>query len=492
MPLPNLTALAEAPPELLHAFAARLRALGVSPDATAPIVAASSEVAPPLRQPIRAFHLRANQTPLGGAMRMFVYNDPVSEPDARATLGDLCDPLLGIGLVTRLETGLWVSPFVLRLADHLLLLSDDLSHGSDAVMGFGETTIALCQAALPRQRVQRVLDLGCGSATIALILARQATQVTAADISPRALALARVNAAMNGISNMVVVESDLFRGLSGSVFDLIVCQPPFVPRAEGLPDATFLYGGSRGDELSLALLAQLPAHLAPGGRAVLFIEWPDDGDLRVEARIRQAVGANDANILVLQMPPTSLDSHAASYAAGLHRELGAAFEQEVLMRRQHFENVGIRSFTPTFVVIERSATPAFTDVLRVRPLAQIAPTSERIDKLLAARALSAAPEKLLAARLRVPEGTVLSQEQVGPGREVPSALAARFPPQVLVPPIDISLEMLGLLTAVHESETVEAALLRLAGELEVPAAQAAPRWLAVVARSLAYGVFEVG
>lgn len=491
MALPDLSRFASHP-EILRAFGRKLRELGVTVTAARSIVMAALELPPTQRRPMRAYHLRKLRDPLGTAMRMFMFEDPVTEVEARAALGDLLPSLIDVGLVARRAdaTDALVSPFILGVFDELYVLSDDLALGQDAVMGFGETTITMCGAAFPRKPVSRVLDLGCGSGTGALLFARCARQVVGTDINPRAVALARANAAINDAAGIELLEGDLFAPVAGRTFDLILSQPPFIPRPEGVAAASFLYGGLRGDELSLGLLAGLVQHLAPRGRAVLFVEWPEYGDELLEHRLRAAVGPN-GNLLVLRAPPSSLDAHAALYAAGLHPALGPAFEAEAMLRRAHFDKEGIHALVPTLTILERTDGPGWTASVTTEPFSRIAPSSERLDKMFAARALAGDHARLLTTRLRVPEGTLFTQEQVGPGAEVPSTLSAKFPPAALVPRIDMNLDLLWLSTFVHEAPTVRAAIERFAETMEITLDEAMKQGVPAVEQALLYGLLEV-
>jgi ribosomal protein L3 glutamine methyltransferase len=81
------------------------------------------------------------------------------------------------------------------------------------------------------QELSRVLDLCCGSGCIGLAVAAWLpdTQVDLADIDPGALALARENARLHGLEDRVRIEqSDLFSGLRGRQYDLIITNPPYV------------------------------------------------------------------------------------------------------------------------------------------------------------------------------------------------------------------------------------------------------------------------
>jgi release factor glutamine methyltransferase len=125
-------------------------------------------------------------------------------------------------------------------------------------------------------------DIGTGSGCLAIALAKElpAASVYATDISPAALAVARRNAVRHGVEKRIhFVESDLLRPLSAngareSAFDLIVSNPPYIPRrdantlAREVRDhepAIALYGGEEGYELYAGLIALAQRHLKPGG-----------------------------------------------------------------------------------------------------------------------------------------------------------------------------------------------------------------------------------
>jgi release factor glutamine methyltransferase len=91
-----------------------------------------------------------------------------------------------------------------------------------------EIVVERCLALLEGREAPRVVDVGTGSGAIALALKheRPDARVTATDISPAALALARENAERNGLE-VDLVEADLLTGLAG-LFDLVVSNPPYV------------------------------------------------------------------------------------------------------------------------------------------------------------------------------------------------------------------------------------------------------------------------
>lgn len=122
----------------------------------------------------------------------------------------------------------------------------------------------------------RILDLGTGSGAIAVACALTFpdAEVMATDVSEDALAVARSNAERHGVSERVrLVNSDLYDGLGGETFDLIVSNPPYVctdelaglePEYRREPDIAFS-GGNDGLGLVEKLLMDTPAHLESDG-----------------------------------------------------------------------------------------------------------------------------------------------------------------------------------------------------------------------------------
>lgn len=132
----------------------------------------------------------------------------------------------------------------------------------------------------------RILDLGTGSGCIAITLALElpAARVTAVDLSPAALAVARANAARLN-ARIAFVTSDWFAALPPACFDFIVANPPYVAAgdphlAEGdlrfePPEA--LTDGADGLAAIRRIVAQAPRRLADGGWLV-FEHGHDQGE----------------------------------------------------------------------------------------------------------------------------------------------------------------------------------------------------------------------
>ena len=128
----------------------------------------------------------------------------------------------------------------------------------------------------------RVLDIGTGSGAIAVSLAKlgRQAQVTAVDVSDRALEIARQNAERNG-AVVEFVKSDCFSALKGRKYDMIVSNPPYISEDEmrGLmPEVArepelALFGGADGLDFYRRISREAPEYLNEGGCLLFEIGW---------------------------------------------------------------------------------------------------------------------------------------------------------------------------------------------------------------------------
>ena len=138
-----------------------------------------------------------------------------------------------------------------------------------------ETLVDWALEVLAHQPAPRVVDLGTGSGAIALALQQQRpdAQVLAVDASTDALIVARSNATHLGLP-VHFHHGHWLQGLAGG-FDAIVSNPPYIAAADPHlaalthePLAALASGADGLDDLR-SIIAQAPAHLAPGGWLLL-------------------------------------------------------------------------------------------------------------------------------------------------------------------------------------------------------------------------------
>jgi ribosomal protein L3 glutamine methyltransferase len=129
---------------------------------------------------------------------------------------------------------------------------------------------------------RRILDLCTGSGCLAILaaLAFPRARVDASDVSAAALAVARKNVASYRLGGRVrLVRSDLFAALGGTRYDLILCNPPYVPRRDmrRLPPeyrhepALALSSGLDGMDFVRRLLAEVGGRLTDDGLLVVEV-----------------------------------------------------------------------------------------------------------------------------------------------------------------------------------------------------------------------------
>jgi ribosomal protein L3 glutamine methyltransferase len=132
------------------------------------------------------------------------------------------------------------------------------------------------------EEVTAALDLCTGSGCLAILMAHAFpnAEIDAADISPDALEVAKRNVADYALEEQVrLVQSDLFQGLEGQSYDVIVSNPPYVnaPSVRALPQEYLhepklaLGSGEDGLDATRVILREAPKHLNPGGILVVEI-----------------------------------------------------------------------------------------------------------------------------------------------------------------------------------------------------------------------------
>lgn len=124
--------------------------------------------------------------------------------------------------------------------------------------------------------VQTLIDIGCGAGAGGILAAdaldpRVPRDLLLSDINPLAVALAKTNVEINGVHGVHCARAD---GMADSDrrFDLILSNPPYMMDPA---QRTYCHGGTEaGIEVALRFLQAGLAHLAPGGRLMLYTGTP--------------------------------------------------------------------------------------------------------------------------------------------------------------------------------------------------------------------------
>ena len=147
--------------------------------------------------------------------------------------------------------------------------------------------------------LMRIADVGTGSGILAICAAVRAKncRVTAIDISPAALEVARANAAEHRVQDRIeFVVGDLLAGLpAGARFDFVVSNPPYVSESEwttlarevrNFEPRRALVAGPRGTAVIERLVPQAAERLVSGGWLLTEISP------MIEAEVRRMIEAD--------------------------------------------------------------------------------------------------------------------------------------------------------------------------------------------------------
>lgn len=160
------------------------------------------------------------------------------------------------------------------IGDRLFVHSAFPANRRDSVF-FGPDTYRftnLVSRALPGGR--SLLELCCGAGAAAICHWNSYSRVVMADLNPRAVSYAGVNARINartgGPPELEILESDLYGSIDGE-FDAIIANPPYRIDPE---HRLYREAGARGIELAVRIVREGVKRLSPQGRLVLCTGVP--------------------------------------------------------------------------------------------------------------------------------------------------------------------------------------------------------------------------
>jgi release factor glutamine methyltransferase len=131
----------------------------------------------------------------------------------------------------------------------------------------------------------RILDVGTGSGCIAICITHDwdEAEITAIDLSPSALEVARFNAESLGIADQIrFLQGDLLTPVAGEQFEIIVSNPPYVAESDrdqlsvevrDHEPALALFAGEDGLDVYRRLIPAAFDALVPGGFLLLEIGY---------------------------------------------------------------------------------------------------------------------------------------------------------------------------------------------------------------------------
>jgi len=135
-------------------------------------------------------------------------------------------------------------------------------------------------------------EVGVGSGCISVSILHELPSATAVgiDVSEKALEITRKNAEKHRVSNrLTLLRSDVFEALTEQRFDMIVSNPPYVPRSDfetlqpevrDFEPHVALTDGSDGLSIIEMIISGAPQRLRPGGSLLMEIGFAQSEAVR--------------------------------------------------------------------------------------------------------------------------------------------------------------------------------------------------------------------
>ncbi len=369
---------------------------------------------------VPALRVTAGQDPLAALIRLWWLG---AEVDA----ADLPAAVLESGLVrpagTRVRAEVHLQPWEedgYVVSDRKVRPGDPVLR-PDHVVGAGGASANLAQL-VTRRPVERALDLGTGCGVQVLSLTGRARHITATDVNPRAIELAKLSWRLSGITGVEARTGSLYEPVADDLFDLIVANPPFVISPGG--ELTYRETGADGDGFCRDLVRRTPRHLHPDGQAHFLASW-----LHVEGEDwRDRVGGwlrdSGCDAWVVERDVQDPAEYVELWLRDAAEHGTAGYTEHYDRWLAWFEEHKVEAIGFGWITMRNSGT--FDPVVRVEQLTHKVelPVGDYVDDVLDAITTAHRVPDLGPALLRTAEG--LLDERIGlPGAEDPIRIVLR-------------------------------------------------------------------
>ena len=307
----------------------------------------------PLDRPRLLWRTRDNDQ-LSALLRLFLVEVPVELDDFRRAIAPM-DPADWANLGLVMLDGTTVRGAVTLRASGKLVIAHDCSMPAkgkrpDYVLGVTGATLTIAGLTV-RPPSRRTLDLGTGSGFHALTASTHSEQVVGTDRNSRAIAIARFNALLNGITNVEFVTGDLFEPVSDLQFDLIVSNPPFVISPEN--QLQYRDSGYRGDEICERIVRAGPEHLAEGGYLQVLCNWVRDPGEGWRERLLGWIDGSGCDAQIIHNSTSTIDVYANQWLRQTEISTEDRFAEAFHRWIAYYEQLGIEAVDLGLITLRR-------------------------------------------------------------------------------------------------------------------------------------------
>jgi SAM-dependent methyltransferase len=303
--------------------------------------------------PVLLWRTREDE-PLKVLIRMFVLGSlvPRSVVEGQWT-APLVEDALHAGVLSRVGDNLTgrvrLAPLQNYIFAHDRPINFHETVPADFVMGIGASTTTLAAMTI-RRPTQRMLDLGCGCGTHALLAAEHSREVIASDLNPRATAFTAFNARLNNTTNVQTATGSLFEPIEGN-FDLIVSNPPFVIS----PGGKYIYrdSGKTGDEFVRTVVCESASRLAEGGFAQILCNWAHYKNRPVEQRLKEWFAGNGCDVWVMGSETRDIATYAKTWLSSTEDTDAERYGKEFREWMKYYEREGIEHVTVGAIMLRK-------------------------------------------------------------------------------------------------------------------------------------------
>jgi SAM-dependent methyltransferase len=360
-------------------------------------------------------HRTRRATPLDTLIRLFLIGVPVEADAARRAVAPASlDTWAETGLVDIQANSVRATVQIVPV-EGMLVASDQprrIASGgaADYVMGIGSSSRTLANLTV-RRPSRNTLDLGTGCGYLAFLAARHSQRVAAVDRNPRAVAIARFNARLNGLENVDCLEGDFFEPVAGEKFDLIVSNPPFVIS----PERHFIYrdSGMDVDGVCREIVRRSPAFLHEDGFCQILANWAHIAGEDWPERLAGWGRGLGCDILAIRSDTLDAESYAVKWIRHTERDDPEQFARRFQQWVEYYRQERIEAISGGLITLRRRDGAANWFHAEDAPPRMLGPAGDALERAFALRDFLetvADDAALLDARLKVSPDLCLQQQ----------------------------------------------------------------------------------